>query len=333
MTIHQAKGLEFDRVILPNIDRTTKCNTRPMFLWKEQPGSKSGSNLILAPLIREQSAPNQIYNYLYEEEKIRDHFETTRLLYVAITRAKRELYLLGCAARISNNHSFLSHLNAVITTEMFEELGALASAFTNSTLPTTKISHLVWQLTAPPIAMTNLNTTRDMAKTESQLLGTVVHQLLSNIHSLADLKHCFSNGLSYYLRLNHCLPTSQNLELIEKILTNISTDPRGQWILASHLEDAYELPLTRKTGQETLEHYRIDRSFIDEATGIRWIIDYKITAPSPGETLATFTKRESDLHRPQLTNYAALIESQDPKHPIKIALYYPILPYFLEISC
>lgn len=103
MTIHKSKGLEFDTVILPGLDRKAPRPDRPLLLWDEVVDSAAGETderLVVAPLPHgqpaEDSTPNK-YDFLHRFEAERGRNETQRLLYVAVTRAKRQLHLVGCA--------------------------------------------------------------------------------------------------------------------------------------------------------------------------------------------------------------------------------------------
>jgi ATP-dependent helicase/nuclease subunit A len=94
MTIHRAKGLEFDVVILPGLGRTTRHNEPPLLQWEAvaAPGREAG--LLLAPVrgAAEERAP--LAALLQARETERQRHELERLLYVAATRAIRELHLL-----------------------------------------------------------------------------------------------------------------------------------------------------------------------------------------------------------------------------------------------
>jgi len=96
MTIHKAKGLEFDHVIIPGIDRATRFDARKLMLWFERPKMHSGSSLLLAPIEASGSVADPIYQYLQLVEQKKSFYETARLLYVALTRAKKTAHLIGC---------------------------------------------------------------------------------------------------------------------------------------------------------------------------------------------------------------------------------------------
>ena len=91
MTIHKAKGLEFDTVILPGLGRTTRNEEKSLLAWMEHP-----AGLLLGPIKRsDQEQDDPIHALIREMEKRKSAFEAGRLLYVAATRARDKLHLLG----------------------------------------------------------------------------------------------------------------------------------------------------------------------------------------------------------------------------------------------
>ncbi len=95
MTIHKAKGLEFDVVILPGLGQKTPPASKQLLLWSERTSSEQHNDLLLAPIAASESKEDVIYNYLKRSDKERGHNENARLLYVAATRAKKSLHILG----------------------------------------------------------------------------------------------------------------------------------------------------------------------------------------------------------------------------------------------
>lgn len=97
MTIHNSKGLEFDLVILPQLDKSVKGDTASI---KYLPG-KEGEQGLLG--IKVPDKEMQLQNSgVYELAKARDseleEEESRRLLYVAMTRAKKQLLMVGTVA-------------------------------------------------------------------------------------------------------------------------------------------------------------------------------------------------------------------------------------------
>src|SRR5690606_6033409 len=90
MTIHKAKGLEFDTVIVPGLGSGTARDERKLFLWME-----TRQGLLLAPVNPTGSDKDPIHEFIRGLDRERAEHECGRLLYVAATRAKRSLHLLG----------------------------------------------------------------------------------------------------------------------------------------------------------------------------------------------------------------------------------------------
>ncbi len=101
MTIHKSKGLEFDVVILPGLHRTEQGPDTPLMLWDLLPDEHGHEHLVpaLHPRLLRRDARltdhDAKYDLLKRLEAERDAQESRRLLYVAATRAIRELHLLG----------------------------------------------------------------------------------------------------------------------------------------------------------------------------------------------------------------------------------------------
>ncbi|MFK7858965.1 MAG: UvrD-helicase domain-containing protein [Granulosicoccus sp.] len=102
MTLHKSKGLEFDTVILPALDRQPRTDSTQLLNWFEST-LHGAPQLLLAPFEQTGVHINQRdrINKLVQRAGERcDAQEKLRLLYVACTRAKRYLHLV---ARASHN--------------------------------------------------------------------------------------------------------------------------------------------------------------------------------------------------------------------------------------
>ena len=94
MTIHKAKGLEFDTVIIPALGRAIRREERPALLWQEL--THAGAlDLLLAPINASGADDDRLYELLWGLRAQQDLAETDRLLYVAVTRARERLHLFG----------------------------------------------------------------------------------------------------------------------------------------------------------------------------------------------------------------------------------------------
>src|SRR6185295_13380384 len=87
MTIHRAKGLEFDTVIVPGLDRLPRSGQKPLLTWK----AFADGRLLLAPIDETGAGADPTYKYVRELDRESDDLEAGRLFYVAATRAKKQL--------------------------------------------------------------------------------------------------------------------------------------------------------------------------------------------------------------------------------------------------
>lgn len=131
MTIHKAKGLEFDCVILPGLDRTLANDEAQLLLSIERATSFGDSDLLLAPIKSAEDDYDPIYQYLQFENKKRERHEMIRLLYVAATRAKSSLHLMASVSThplqpaILNSppkNSLLAQLWPAIANQLMEKM-------------------------------------------------------------------------------------------------------------------------------------------------------------------------------------------------------------------
>ena len=172
-------------------------------------------------------------------------------------------------------------------------------------------------------------------------IGIVVHKILeylvnhSNIHAYTENQEDFIQ--QYQTLWLHWLKASglnnsqshQALPHVIHAIKGLLNDDIGLWILNSkHEASASELAITWSRHKST-RHFIVDRTFIDQ--DVRWIIDYKITKPKKDQNFDAFLQENEALYREQLDNYRRYF-LQIEKHPIKTALYFPLIPYLYEIK-
>ncbi len=99
MTVHGAKGLEFDIVFIPFLDWRPLSGggkTPPPYLLERVPGT-AGEYLVAMGTDRRTGEPTPLFRLLKKFQQDRRMGEAKRLLYVAATRAREALYLSGVA--------------------------------------------------------------------------------------------------------------------------------------------------------------------------------------------------------------------------------------------
>jgi len=96
MTIHKSKGLEFDTVIIPGLDRSARKDDKQLLLWQERINHHGQKQLLLGSLAATGKEEDGLYTFMRREADKQQAFESTRLLYVGCTRAIKRLHLLAC---------------------------------------------------------------------------------------------------------------------------------------------------------------------------------------------------------------------------------------------
>ncbi|MBB5065482.1 exodeoxyribonuclease V subunit beta [Granulicella mallensis] len=102
MTIHTAKGLEWDVVIVPALEKRGQTSRSDLLNWLELDGDDvTGPSIVLAPIYGKGSDPDELYKWLNHIRNAREEAERKRLYYVACTRAREELHLFATCERTS----------------------------------------------------------------------------------------------------------------------------------------------------------------------------------------------------------------------------------------
>jgi ATP-dependent helicase/nuclease subunit A len=318
-------------------------------LWLEHRGE-----LLLAPIAESGGDKDPIYEYLASIEHRKSDQETARLLYVAATRARRRLHLLGSAKVKADGtigepqkQSFLKLLWPVVAGQFaniapgVEDEQALR-ARTIRRLPAT------WRVPpAPPRVewerprierVQRPELVFEWAGDRSRYAGAALHGFLQRIAREGlpawDEATVRSRREAYRAVLANLGVPSGDLawavERVESGLLRTLRDPRGRWVLEKHVDAASELPIAGLIDGNLCEVV-IDRTFIDE-NGVRWIIDYK-TSLHEGGGLENFLEKEKERYREQLERYARLMLQRDGSsmvRPMRLGLYFPLLGEWLE---
>ena len=353
MTVHRAKGLEFDVVILPGLGRAPRSEPHRLLVWKQHIGS-AGRALLFAPIPALGTSNSGIHAYLSAAEKNELEAEAYRLLYVAMTRAREVLHLVGSVKEDVDggpsapaSRSFLKILWGAVGGRLnFSRPGAVTKAVSPKDRSEKRQwirrrqGALEWQhadWTAPSGIATETRTELEFswASPLAKQIGTVTHAILQLISG---------DGLSQWnaLRIRDMAPFIERRlrglgvgsnsimdarEQIVAALTGVLVSDRGRWILSDQHADAEsEYALTAIVGGKA-SNVIIDRTFID-AHGVRWIIDFKTGTHTGGDKDA-FIASEQARYRPQLEQYARLLHARDNR-PIALGLFFPVLDGWCE---
>ena len=94
MTIHQAKGLEFPIVILPFMDTALHPNLKDKIWFPFQKGPLSSVQWGWITASKEMELYGEMGKALYAKHVLSQQLDAVNVLYVALTRAKEQLYII-----------------------------------------------------------------------------------------------------------------------------------------------------------------------------------------------------------------------------------------------
>jgi ATP-dependent exoDNAse (exonuclease V) beta subunit len=250
------------------------------------------------------------------------------LLYVASTRARRRLHLIGHvdvqpddgSLEEPPRDSLLAHLWPKLRPMFEQRLGENAVASGPAPRPARVLRRL--KLEAMPV---NLEVDDFPSQPDTQGLseereddlqrriGTITHLLLDRIAR---------DGVDAWPeeRIRELRPVLEDEDtvaasVVEALVRTVS-DPVGRWILAQRPEAESEFGVSALLGAK-VRHFVLDRTFVSE-DGVRWIIDFKT---SEAEDIAA--------HREQLERYAAVMKRLE-RWPVRLGLYFPMTGRWID---
>lgn len=358
MTLHKAKGLQFDTVIIPALDQVTGRKDKLLFHWMERPQVDGDAHVLLGPVkSREDAEGGAIYRFIERLKEEKESLERARLLYVGITRAVRHVHLLGKARYASGRGSvsLASPLSGSLL-ELLWPLPHVRAAFEALPLPVEKPVHGMpisgdnvlhrlpsgWQPPTPePGPALNVKRRGTGGSESGQVIyewagdrvrhvGTLVHRVLDRMarDGLENWNVKILQALPFETQLAalglpdiDCAPAAVE---VRHILSRVLASKHATWILAAHDGAMAEWTLGGIDRDERVS-VSIDRSFVD-ADGTRWIIDYK-TSAHEGGNIEGFLDDQQRRYRGQLERYARLVHALEGK-PVKVALYFPLQDAF-----
>jgi ATP-dependent helicase/nuclease subunit A len=345
MTIHRAKGLEFDTVIVPGLGAGTGRDDRRLFMWME-----TTAGLLLAPMGGAGGDADAAYEFIRALDRQKADHECGRLLYVAATRARKHLHLLGAcrreadgSARSPSRGSLLAKLWPAVR-DAFAAQSAPAAAARSTTGPEPCVDdgallvRLARPVAAHPPADVAWRAPADAARLREPIeftwvgetarhVGSVVHRWMQRIaedemrgwsaRRVASLRPAIRRQLA--ARGIASAEMEMAADRATAALAGAIEDPRGRWLLGPQQAARNEYRLCTLVAGER-RRLVIDRTFVD-AQGKAWIVDYK-TGAHEGAQAEAFLASEQERYRGQLERYAQALPQGEAA---MLGLYFPLL--------
>ncbi len=361
LTIHGSKGLEWDFVIVPELDRSPPPQRSELLLWEEL---SSGDGLLLAPVQSKGEKPSALQTWLLHVHATRAHAEHRRLLYVAATRAREELHLFGTVHTGKDGprpraNSLLeaawpaaqAHV-APPSEPVHLDLAASATSEEEEQVVSSSPRPLLERIAQVPAFFVSSGKKSPAAaplrhvvqpagnRSLVRAIGTVTHALLeycaTEIAGGVDATDLAQQSKAdWHLRVRTLLlaqgvspaDLSRGMHRVHIALERTLTSPIGQWILGRHPQSGNEVALTDWT--QAPRRSRVDRTFragdepLSKGQTQRWIIDYKTSSPGHNDITGFFSSEQA-AYREQLERYAEILRLRGEAE-VTLGLWFPTL--------
>lgn len=315
LTIHKSKGLEFDNVLLPFCDWKLEQST---LIWCQADDAPFNE----LPLIPIDYNANQMRGTVYADDYLNEHLQNTvdnmNLLYVAFTRARNNLFIIGRKAQkgtrsqiiadsIEKTAETLGNLpeKAALSLEIDEknilfEYGELTKYPSSE-----KQSDNIFKQKSTPIEMRlthtesraefrQSNQSRQFVEQQDETptyiqLGSVLHELFSTIRTADDIPEALCRFESEGILYNEEISRERLMTMLKKRLndTRISDWFSNRWNIYNECSILY---LDHESQQ--VKSKRPDRVMTDGKQTV--VVDFKFASPN-------------ENHKNQVAEYVELL--------------------------
>lgn len=337
LTIHKSKGLQFHTVLIPYCDWSIERIDKQMWCRPTQaPFNQLG---LLRINTSGNDFKNSIYNSVYNEEHMHARIDNINLLYVAFTRAEKNLFIWGCSSGKLDTNSIIGDLifaglnmktdsnndDETLCDEATMEIGNPLIEYDedsekdNRMDPVYEPIHIHLQSNPPTLDFQQSNESRnfihslDEEHEENHVqtyleIGKLMHYVLSQVESIHDI-----SSMLRQCRIAGLIP---NEEMQQNVLSAINKGLSNP-LIASWFSDQNEVInesaityIDSDTGQPHV--VRPDR--VVRRNGKISVIDYKFSNSRTTHRAEEYTK--------QVRQYMKLLHQMNPTLVVDGFLWY-----------
>ncbi len=339
MTIHRAKGLEFDIVFIPFMDwkpLASGSNTPPPYLLERIPGTGGKSVMAMGTDYRTGES-SKTYTLLRTLKRNRKWGEAKRWFYVAATRARSTLIMSGIVNLKDDMitvpdksilHFVMKHENidglppngrnidvdlnpeiAYVPPERNREDTGLPEPYTLSPERPPYVVETPSSMDSDSIydEETGDKSVESLGDTSSESIrGTIIHALIKTAIKGRSLPSVKSVAIALTQKgMSESQATHLAPDILEEVKTTMSSPFIAGLIDRTNHEVNSEFAIEDVHRESHLRSGIIDLLVFDGRSW--WICDFKTARPGKNDTIETFIIREREAYRSQLKTYAAML--------------------------
>ena len=309
MTVHKAKGLEFPVVIYPFADEDFSKSRDKIWVDLEEK-EQLAIPKALVDLKNDVRMYGETAQRLYNQKKQEELLDNLNVLYVALTRAEEQLYIIS-HFKISKTGTLPNTL-ATFFVKYLEDKALFAENILDYPFgKPIKISSYCLEDAKKPIVIKAVDSQIDhsvikIAKREALMWdtkqkfaiekGNLIHELLAQVYTIDDVEKVIANAVAKGL-----VSTDQEEEISSKIIEIVTHND-----LKEYFNNEYIIYNERPILHKTFKNIKPDRVVINDTKA--YIIDYK-------------TGEEQGKYIQQINDYALAIEEMGYEVVKKTLLY------------
>ena len=310
MTIHKSKGLEFPVVIMPFAEEDYSRKPKDK-LWLNAEEETVGLPKVLIDNSSAVEGFGEDALELYTIKKQEELLDNINVLYVALTRAEEQLYIissknLSSKGEVPKNNMCAFFINYLIAQGLFKE-DRFEYDLGNSEKLSLEEKHEDSTKTIPFVAEVLNPKNIKIAKRESLMWGThqqeaieygnVIHEILSFVKTKNDVELAITKALE-----NGLMQFSQRDIVLQTILSIVEHES-----LSNHFAEGNQVLNEQTIIQKEGRTIKPDRMVIDSNNNV-FLLDYKTGASNP-------------KYKIQLENYQKAIEDMGYEVVEKALIY------------
>lgn len=276
MTIHKSKGLEFPVVIFPFAEENYSVNKREK-MWLDAPEEESTFEKYLIDKSSKVKDYGQIASKVYDQKSQEELLDNINVLYVALTRAEEQLYVIS-SWKEKNKQGSLPNNLASFFIEFVEdrvdfdpnELQYSWGNFNRVSLKTHKESNIeILQPVTSSIASENIKIAQREAmmwgtkQQEAIEFGNIMHEILSYVKVKYDVE------LAVIKAVENGLIAENQREIVRQVLDEIVGHPE----LVDFFDENAQVFNERTILKKNTKNYIPDRIVVKNQRA--YLLDYK----------------------------------------------------------
>ncbi len=366
LTIHKAKGLEWDYVYLPQWNRRSPAEKRHLVVWDFVRQSQNSSSdrrqslsrisrastqLLVAAKEARRKTENSVFQFVQDRRVAARKEEAKRLLYVAVTRTREGLFISGSASEPGSGSLAALMQWPAATASAEPSNNNVTSSASKRRIMTTSLLRF-----EPPFVATDVESTTSRktnlsrsGKAANESSADEINATRNNEIALGIVGHTLIEGLARAMRADSPFspsPSFLSRRLMREGMTNDAIDWAARELLstiavmktskhfsfihdAAHTETANELALA-VAQNDSVQTLRVDRTFVDR-DDTRWIVDYKFSATTARDEqdIVSWLDAQKRHHSAQLSAYASAFLAIEANRRVRCALYFPRVDRFI----